>query len=60
VPTPKASKSPYYIKDFTTVGNEYGTLADLRALVESAHRKGMAVIPEAPGKGKSAGSVYIW
>ena len=40
----KSSNSPYCIKDFTSVGNEYGTLADLRVLVESAHRKGMAVI----------------
>jgi len=40
----KSSNSPYCPKDFTSVGNEYGTLADLRALVESAHRKGMAVI----------------
>ncbi|MGH2565693.1 MAG: alpha-amylase family glycosyl hydrolase, partial [Ginsengibacter sp.] len=40
----KSSNSPYCIKDFTSVGAEYGTLADLRALVEGAHRKGMSVI----------------
>jgi glycosidase len=41
---PKSANSPYCIKDFSSVGTEYGTLADLRNLVEGAHRKGMAVI----------------
>ncbi len=40
----KSANSPYCIKDFTSVAAEYGTLADLRTLVESAHKKGMAVI----------------
>ncbi|MDQ6903720.1 MAG: starch-binding protein [Bacteroidota bacterium] len=40
----KSSNSPYCIKDFTSVGAEYGSLADLQTLVESAHKKGMAVI----------------
>ncbi len=40
----KSSNSPYCIKDFTSVGAEYGSLADLRTLVETAHKKGMAVI----------------
>lgn len=40
----RASGSPYCIKDFKGVGTEYGTLADLRALVDDAHSRGMAVI----------------
>lgn len=39
-----SSTSPYSIKDFTSVGSEYGTLADLRALADGAHARGMAVI----------------
>jgi glycosidase len=39
-----AVNSPYCIKDFTAVGSEFGTLADLRKLVDSAHSKGMAVM----------------
>ena len=39
-----SSASPYSIKDFTAVGSEYGSLADLRRLVEGAHQRGMAVI----------------
>jgi glycosidase len=39
-----SSTSPYSIKDFTSVGAEYGTLSDLRALVDGAHSRGMAVI----------------
>lgn len=39
-----SSTSPYSIKDFKAVGAEYGSLADLRALVDGAHSRGMAVI----------------
>ena len=41
---PKSANSPYCIKDFKSVAPEYGTLADLRNLVEMAHKKGMSVI----------------
>jgi len=40
----RSANSPYCIKDFTSVGAEYGTLADLRTLVNGAHSRGMAVI----------------
>jgi glycosidase len=40
----RASGSPYCIKDFKGVGAEYGTLADLRQLVDGAHARGMAVL----------------
>jgi uncharacterized protein YjdB len=41
---PRSSISPYCIKDFKGVGTEYGTLANLRTLVDGAHSRGMAVI----------------
>lgn len=40
----KGINSPYCIKDFKAVADEYGTLADLRKLTDAAHAKGMAVI----------------
>src|SRR5690606_20558189 len=40
----RSSISPYCIKDFRAVAAEYGTLADLRTLVDEAHSRGMAVI----------------
>ncbi len=40
----KAVNSPYCIKDLNAVGTEFGTLDDLRRLVDGAHSRGMAVI----------------
>ncbi|MDE6573821.1 MAG: alpha-amylase [Muribaculaceae bacterium] len=40
----KAFGSPYCIKDFTAVNPRYGTLDDLKALVDVAHTKGMKVM----------------
>lgn len=36
--------SPYSIKDYTAVNPEFGTLSDLRALVDKAHSLNMSVI----------------
>ncbi|MES2649567.1 MAG: alpha-amylase family glycosyl hydrolase [Bacteroidota bacterium] len=36
--------SPYAIKDYKAIGTEFGTLADLRVLVDAAHNKNMAVV----------------
>jgi glycosidase len=36
--------SPYAVKFYKRVGEEYGTLDDLRKLTDMAHQKGMAVI----------------
>jgi len=36
--------SPYCVRDYRAVGSEYGILADLRQLTDSAHALGMAVI----------------
>jgi len=44
VGTVKAFNSPYCIKDLKAVGAEFGTLTDLRNLVDKAHEKGMSVM----------------
>ncbi len=40
----KSINSPYCIRSFDSVGTEYGTLTDLRSLVDGAHSRNMAVI----------------
>ncbi|MBT1711467.1 starch-binding protein [Fulvivirgaceae bacterium PWU5] len=40
----RSSQSPYCIKDFKAVASEYGSLTDLRTLVDGAHARGMAVM----------------
>lgn len=40
----KTSNSPYCIRDYKAVNKEFGDLGDLRALVNSAHQRNMAVI----------------
>jgi glycosidase len=42
--TLKSVNSPYSIKDFDAINSEFGTLEDLRALVDKAHQLKMAVI----------------
>ena len=44
VGTLKSVNSPYCIKDFDSVGTEFGALTDLRNLVDGAHSRNMAVI----------------
>lgn len=39
-----AVNSPYCVKDYKAVNSEFGTLADLRVLIDSAHKKNMSVI----------------
>lgn len=36
--------SPYCVKDYLSVNNEFGTLSDLRTLVDGAHSRNMSVI----------------
>ena len=36
--------SPYCVRDYKAVNSEFGTLADLRVLVDSAHKKDMSVM----------------
>lgn len=40
----KSVNSPYCVKDFQSVATEFGSLSDLRTLVDAAHSKGMAVL----------------
>jgi glycosidase len=40
----KSVNSPYATKDYNAIGKEFGTLEDLRDLVDAAHNKKMAVI----------------
>jgi glycosidase len=40
----KSVNSPYCIQDYSAVNPEFGTLDDLRTLVDEAHRRNMAVI----------------
>ena len=36
--------SPYSVKDYKSIGTEYGTMSDLRKLTDEAHKKNIAVI----------------
>ncbi len=40
----KSINSPYCVKDYKSVGTEFGSLTDLRALIDGAHSRNMAVI----------------
>ena len=40
----KSKNSPYSVRDYKAVAPEYGTVDDLRMLVESCHERGMGVI----------------
>ncbi|OGX90885.1 alpha-amylase family glycosyl hydrolase [Hymenobacter coccineus] len=40
----KSVNSPYSVKDYTAVNPEFGTLDDLRTLVDGAHARGLAVM----------------
>lgn len=40
----KSVNSPYCVKDYTAVNAEFGTLADLRTLVDGAHTRGLSVM----------------
>jgi glycosidase len=40
----KATNSPYATRDYNEVGSEFGTLNDLRELVEGAHKRKIAVM----------------
>jgi uncharacterized protein YjdB len=49
----RSTNSPYCIKDYKSVGSEYGTLTDMRNLVDAAHAKGMAVMLDIAVNGTS-------
>jgi glycosidase len=44
VGTVRSVNSPYAIKDFKAIGSEFGTIEDLRTLVNEAHTRNMTVM----------------
>lgn len=44
VGTLKSVNSPYCVKDYLAVNTDFGTLTDLRMLIDGAHSRGMAVL----------------
>ena len=40
----KSVNSPYCVKNYKSVNTEFGTLTDLRALIDGAHNRGISVI----------------
>ena len=44
VGTVNSVNSPYCVKDYKAVNTEFGTLADLRALVDGAHARNMSIM----------------
>lgn len=55
----KSVNSPYCIKDYSAVNPEFGTLEDLRALVDGAHNRNMAVILDWVANHTSFDNVWI-
>lgn len=40
----KSKNSPYSVRDYKAVADEYGTIEDMRMLVEACHERGMGII----------------
>jgi len=40
----KSTNSPYCVKDYLDINKEFGTIKDLRSLVDGAHKRNMAVM----------------
>ena len=55
----KAKGSPYATKDYNAIGSEFGTLDDLRALVDGAHKRKMALIIDWVGNHTSWDNPWI-
>jgi len=55
----KAINSTYCVKDYKSVNAEFGTLGDLRALVDEIHHKNMAVILDWVANHTSWDNVWI-
>lgn len=55
----KSVNSPYCIQDYSSVNPVFGTLDDLRTLVEEAHRRNMAVILDWVANHTSYDNVWI-
>ena len=55
----RAVDSPFAVRDYTAVNPEFGTLADLRALVDGAHQRGLAVMLDWVGNHTSFDHAWI-
>jgi glycosidase len=55
----KSVNSPYCVQDYKKVNSEFGTLTDLRTLVDGAHSRGMAVILDWVANHTSWDNVWI-
>jgi len=55
----RSVNSPYCIKDYSLVNEEFGTLDDLRTLVEEAHNRDMAVILDWVANHTSFDNVWV-
>ncbi|AMJ67468.1 alpha-amylase family glycosyl hydrolase [Hymenobacter sp. PAMC 26628] len=55
----RAVDSPFAVQNYTAVNPEFGTLADLRAVVDGAHARGMAVILDWVGNHTSWDHAWI-
>ena len=51
--------SPFAVRDYTAVNPEFGTLADLRALVDAAHARGLAVMLDWVGNHTSFDHAWV-
>jgi glycosidase len=55
----KASNSPYAVKDYREINTEFGTLDDLRSLVNGVHKRKMAIIIDWVGNHTSWDNPWI-
>jgi glycosidase len=55
----RAVNSPYCISDYTAINKEFGTLNDLRQLVEGAHNRNLAVMLDWVGNHTSFDHAWI-
>ncbi len=55
----KSTNSPYCVKDYLGINTEFGTLQDLRSLVDGAHQRNMAVMLDWVGNHTSFDNSWI-
>jgi len=56
----KSVNSPYCVRDYLSVNTEFGTLTDLRAIVDGAHSRNMAVMLDWVGNDTSWDNQWIY
>ena len=55
----KSVNSPYCVRDYLAINTEFGDLADLRALVDGAHKRNMSVILDWVGNHTAWDNVWM-